>query len=301
MKQLKLSLLFLFLLSACNNKPQTLDVQGHRGCRGIYPENTIEAFTKALEIGVTTLELDVVITKDKKVVVSHEPFFSHEITISPDGEKITKENEHDHNIYKMNYDEVKKYDVGTRVHPRFPLQKKMKTHKPLLSDMILKSEDYAQSKGIKKPLYNIEIKRHPKYDNQFHPPVKEFVGLVLTVISQFDIKERVCIQSFDIESLQEVHRVAPDMITVLLVENKKSFEENLQLLGFEPQIYSPYFEYVKADLVKKCHDKGIQLIPWTVNEEEDMLEMIQLNVDGIITDFPKRLRNVMEEEGIKMK
>ncbi|NME68648.1 glycerophosphodiester phosphodiesterase [Flammeovirga aprica] len=299
MRKLQLSLLLIFIVTACHIKPQTLDVQGHRGCRGIYPENTNEAFLKALEIGVTTLEMDVVISKDKKVVVSHEPYFSHEIAIKPDGQKVTKEEELQQNLYQMNYEEIKKYDVGSRKHPRFPNQKKIKTYKPLLGEVIEKAEAYADSKEIKKPFYNIEIKRGPQYDNIYHPEVEEFVQLVLDKINQYKIKDRLTIQSFDVGALQEVKKVAPEIQTVLLIENENSFEENLELLGFEPNVYSPDFKYVTSDLATKCHQKNIKLIPWTVNDEDDMQEMIHLGVDGIITDFPLRLNNVIEEEGIK--
>ncbi|WP_044210361.1 glycerophosphodiester phosphodiesterase [Flammeovirga sp. OC4] len=297
MKQL--TVIFILLLTSCQNKPQVLDVQGHRGCRGVYPENTAQAFLKALELGVTTLEMDVVISKDKKVVVSHEPFFSHEIATSPNGQYIEKEDELNHNLYAMTYSEIKEYDVGLRKHLRFPNQKKFKAYKPLLNEVIENAEKYTSSNGINKPFYNIEIKRNPKYDNIYHPGVKEFVRLVLDEINQFDIKERVTIQSFDVGSLQEVKRVDPSLSLVLLIENTNSLEDNLQKLGFIPEIYSPYFEIVTEELATKCHQKNIKLIPWTVNEEDDILEMIQLNVDGIITDYPQRLKNVMEEEGIR--
>ncbi|MBD0401367.1 glycerophosphodiester phosphodiesterase [Flammeovirga sp. EKP202] len=297
MKQL--TVIFILLLTSCQNKPQVLDLQGHRGCRGVYPENTTLAFIRALEVGVTTLEMDVVISKDKKVVVSHEPFFSHEIATSPDGKYIEKENELDHNLYEMTYSEIKEYDVGLRKHLRFPNQKKLKAYKPLLSEVIENAEKYAGSNGINKPFYNIEIKRDPKYDNIYHPEVEEFVRLVLNEINQLDIKERVTIQSFDVGSLQEVKRVDPSLKLVLLIENTNSLEDNLQKLGFNPEVYSPYYELVTEELVAKCHQENIKLIPWTVNEEDDILEMIQLNVDGIITDYPQRLKNIMEEEGIR--
>jgi glycerophosphoryl diester phosphodiesterase len=107
------------------------DLQGHRGCRGLMPENTIPAMLKAIDLGVTTLEMDVVITKDNKVVVSHEPWMEKEITTKPDGSFInTTVESMEFNIYKMNYDEVVKYDVGMKPHPRFPNQQKMKVVKP---------------------------------------------------------------------------------------------------------------------------------------------------------------------------
>src|SRR6188474_3759231 len=102
------------------------DIQGHRGCRGLMPENTIPAMIKALDLGVTTLEMDVVISKDNKVVVSHEPWFESEITTKPDGSFIKPGEAMQYNIFQMSYDEVLKYDVGMKTHPRFPQQQKMK-------------------------------------------------------------------------------------------------------------------------------------------------------------------------------
>ncbi|ANQ51158.1 glycerophosphodiester phosphodiesterase [Flammeovirga sp. MY04] len=292
-------LLILLTVFGCQKKqPQTIDLQGHRGCRGIYPENTNEAFLKALEIGVTTLEMDVVISKDKKVVVSHEPFFSHEIAISPQGDTITKDSEHDHNIYALNYEDIKKYDVGSRPHDRFPHQKKFATYKPLLSEVIENAESYAKEHQLKKPYYNIEIKRQPKYDSIYHPGVEEFAQLVMDEIKKYPFKERIFIQSFDVESLQEVRKIAPEYKTVYLIENEKSFEENMKTLGYIPEVYSPYFELVDQELVEKCKAKNMLIIPWTVNETQDMEAMIDLKVNGIISDYPGRLKEVLEEHGI---
>ena len=111
------------------------DKEGHRGCRGLMPENTIPAMLNALGIGVTTLEMDIVFTKDGKAILSHEPFFNHEITTKPDGTFVEESAEKGFNIYKMNYEEVQRYDVGMKPHPRFPQQEKMKAIKPMLADV----------------------------------------------------------------------------------------------------------------------------------------------------------------------
>src|SRR6185436_12863608 len=119
-----------------NSMPVTFDKQGHRGCRGLFPENTIPAMKNALDLGVTTLEMDAVITKDKQVVLSHEPWFGEEITTKPDGTYMGNREERKFNIYWMTYEDVKTFDVGMKPHPRFPRQKKMKVVKPLLTDVI---------------------------------------------------------------------------------------------------------------------------------------------------------------------
>jgi len=119
-----------------------LDIQGHRGCRGLMPENTIPGFIRAIESGVNTLEMDVVITKDQQVVVSHDPFFHHHIATGPDRLEITSESMLDHNIYKMAYADVVKYDVGLKPHPNFPIQRKIPTIKPTLSMVFDTVEHY---------------------------------------------------------------------------------------------------------------------------------------------------------------
>ncbi|WP_229736658.1 glycerophosphodiester phosphodiesterase family protein [Bizionia arctica] len=299
---LRITMVFLMLLSlqSCKNQNQTIDLQGHRGARGILPENTIPGFIKALEIGVTTLEMDVVISKDNKVVVSHEPFFSHEIAITPKGEIITLENEQQHNIYQLPYEEIKKYDVGIKPHERFPLQQKMPVHKPLLIDVINEAENYTTKNNLKKPYYNIEIKRNSEFDTIYHPAVKEFVTLVLEQINMSQIANRICIQSFDIETLQMVKQMEPQLTLALLVENEKSLDQNIKNLGFTPQVYSPYVTLVNQKLVDNCKKQNMLLIPWTVNTQEEILEMIQFQVDGIITDYPDKLKSVLDSLNISV-
>src|SRR5688572_22072486 len=139
------SLALISFLAACHvtkkipeNKaiPASFDAQGHRGCRGLMPENTFQAMKEALDLGVTTLEMDIVFTKNMQPVLSHEPFFNHEITTKPDGTYVTEAEERSLNIYKMSYEEVKTYDVGLKPHPRYPHQKKLAACKPLLSDLL---------------------------------------------------------------------------------------------------------------------------------------------------------------------
>ena len=287
-------LIGLIICFSCSNLSQlkkaknTIDKQGHRGCRGLMPENTIPAFIKAVDLGVNTLEMDLVITNDNKVLVSHEPFFNHEITTLPNGEWVLESNEKELNIYKMPYSEVKKYDVGLKTHPRFPNQFKMKVHKPLLSEVIDSVEIYAK-KNRKSPLYyNIETKTTSKTDGIFHPEPKEFVDLIMNVIFGKKIEDRVIIQSFDIRTLHYLHQKYPEIKTALLVEDfdKKEFLKQIEDLGFVPTIYSPAQNLVTPQLVKACKSKGIKLIPWTVNELKGIDKLEKMGVDGIISDYP---------------
>lgn len=264
------------------------DKEGHRGCRGLMPENTIPAYLKAIDLGVTTLEMDAVITKDSQVIMSHEPFFNHEITTKPDGSYVTEAEERFLNIYRMNYADIKQFDVGLKPHPRFPQQQKLKTVKPLLKDVIDSVETYSARYG-KQPLqYNIETKCMPATDDIYHPKPGPFVELLMGVIKEKKIEERVMIQSFDIRSLQYLHEHYPAMKTALLIEetDTKSFALQLKDLGFIPTIYSPAYQLVTPLLVKQCHDTGIKIIPWTVNDKTEINRLKNLGVDGIISDYP---------------
>lgn len=300
----KLLPLLLFIIS-CSGSKQTsttkmaeknqlpamqvnFDKQGHRGCRGLMPENTIPAMIHALGLGVTTLEMDVVMTKDKKLVLSHEPFFNHEISTRPDGTEVTAKEESSLNIYQMTYEEVKDYDVGLKPHPRFPRQEKIKTIKPLLSDVFEAVKQYMMTSRRPFPYYNIETKTQPLTDNIYHPGPEEFVDSLMAVIKSKQLEEQVIIQSFDFRTLQYLHQKYPTIKTAMLIEDfdKRSLEEQIRALGFNPGIYSPAYKLVNESLLKKCHELGIKIIPWTVNEKVKMDELKTMGVDGVITDYP---------------
>lgn len=267
---------------------KNFDKQGHRGCRGLMPENTIPAMLHALDLGVTTLELDVVITKDKQVLVSHEPFFNHEISTKPDGSFVTALKEKSLNIFQMTYDEVKKFDVGLKPHPRFTQQKKIAAVKPLLKDLFDSVTVYLQSHSRPQPYYNIETKCLPIGDNRFHPKPAEFVELLMAVVKEKKLEERVIIQSFDFRTLQYLHQHYPQMKTAMLIEDndKRGIEKQIKALGFVPTIYSPHFSLVNAELISYCHSKKIKVIPWTVNAKEEIEQLKKMGVDGVISDYP---------------
>ncbi|MCE2957640.1 MAG: glycerophosphodiester phosphodiesterase family protein [Bacteroidota bacterium] len=274
------------------------DVQGHRGARGLKPENTIPAFLTALDYGVTTLELDVVITKDKKVVVSHEPWMFSGICLTPNGNTISEKDEKRYNIYELTYEEVKKFDCGSIGNARFPEQEKIKISKPLLSDVIVAAETHIKSYTRYEVDYNIEIKSEKELYGKFQPYPEEFSDLVFNLIDQYLPLDRVVIQSFDFKVLQYFHEKYPQVRLAALVENEKSAEANLKELGFIPSIYSPYFRLLDNNTVKELKTKvvssdekkprNMRVIPWTVNEEKDMLALKGMGVDGFITDYPNR-------------
>jgi glycerophosphoryl diester phosphodiesterase len=273
-----------------------LDVQGHRGCRGWMPENTIPAFLKALDLGVTTLEMDVVVTKDHRVILSHEPFLSHEICLGPRGEAITEATQKSYNLYRMSYAQVQACDCGSRPHPRFPDQRKMVAHKPLLAAVIDTVEAYIKRRKLPPVQYNIETKSEPAGDGIFHPGPETFVQLLMRVVQEKGIQSRTIIQSFDPRTLRVMHRQYPHVKLALLVENGQSPVVNVQSLGFIPTIYSPHLLLVNPDLIQYAHQQSMQVIPWTANEPAEIQRLLNLKVDGIISDYPDRVLNLAKKQ-----
>ncbi len=280
-----------FLLFA-NVRSQTIspdfDIQGHRGCRGLMPENSIPAFLKALEIGVNTLELDTVVSKDGKLVVSHDPYFSADISLDKDGKPIPADKQTTFNLFEMNYDEIKLFDVGSLGNKHFPEQQKMKVVKPLLSDVFRETRKYIKEHKLKPVMYNIETKSTPAGDNIFQPAPAVFAKLLYDEIVKNKMQKRVTIQSFDARTLQEFKKFKIKMPLVLLVENREGVEKNIEKLGFQPAVYSPNYLLVNKAMVEYCHEHGIKVIPWTVNETSDMEALKKLDIDGIISDYPDR-------------
>lgn len=262
------------------------DLQGHRGARGLAPENTLLAFRKALDIGVNTLELDVVVTKDQQLVVSHEPWMNADICIDPEGNAIPKESEKDFNIYQMTYEEVKAYDCGSKYNSAFPEQKLESAYKPLLKEVLNMADNISRNHG-NKIRYNIELKSLPEGDEVYHPKPKEFVKLVMGLLKSETKLKRVNLQSFDFRILRELHQSYPEVGLAALVY-QTDMETALEDLGFVPEIYSPYYPLVNKDLVKAAHEKDMKVIPWTVNDLDPMKSLLKMGVDGLITDYPDR-------------
>ena len=264
------------------------DLQGHRGARGLRPENTIPAFIYALDSGVTTVEMDLAVTKDKQIVVSHEPWMSGSICLQPDGSEISGSGEKSFNIYELNYEEIRQFDCGSKGNDKFPEQLKMETSKPLLKDVIIAVENHIKSYGLYEVDYNIEIKTAPSGDEKFHPSPEIFSDLVYNLIDQYLPLERVVIQSFDFRVLKYWHTKYPDIRLSALIENAKTVDGNLRSLGFHPSIYSPHYKVLTKEKVDYLKKLNIRVIPWTVNETDDMKKMLQWKVDGFITDYPDR-------------
>lgn len=305
MNRFLLALAVVFFTSCASNKkmsdtpePQNtpltdgaFDKQGHRGCRGLMPENSIPAMLHALDLGVTTLEMDIVFTKDSVAILSHEPFFNHEITTNPDGSFIDANNEKDYNIFNMSFAETKRYDVGLKPHPRFPGQQRVAAYKPSLAEVFDAVKKDMMTRRRPFPFFNIETKTHAVTDNAYHPAPAAFVELLMKVIKEKNMEESVMIQSFDPRTLQYLHQHYPAIPTVLLIEDydKRSLEEQLKELGFVPTVYSPDHSLITAALIEKCHRQQIKMIPWTVNDKASIDKLKAMGVDGIISDYPNLL------------
>jgi glycerophosphoryl diester phosphodiesterase len=284
-----LLLLTMGLLVSCTDKPKRLsaqlDVQGHRGARGLLPENTIPAFLKALEHGVTTLELDLAVTADGQLVVSHEPWMNHSICSDSAGLAISEEDERKFNIHQMTLAEVQNFDCGSKGNPSFPDQQPTSVNKPALGEVFIAVEKELNEGDIN---YNIEIKTSPEGDDVFHPTPKVFSDLVYEFIDGRVDWKYITIQSFDFRVLQYYNDTYPEVQLAALIENAQTPAENISALGFTPAIYSSWYKDLSAEDVAYLHEQNVFVIPWTVNEPEDMLMLVDWGADGIITDYPDR-------------
>lgn len=300
---------------------RSLDIQGHRGARGLLPENTLPAFARALSIGVTTLELDSAITRDGVVVVSHDSTLNPDITRGEDGHWIPRG---DLAISQFTFDELRCFDVG-RIDPaseyakRFPHQQVVDgTCMPKLEDVFA----LARRAGNSTVRFNIETKISPLHPQRTVAP-DVFAKTLINVIQRNRLQERAVVQSFDWRTLAVVQREAPEIETAYL-SAQQTFTDNIlaretaspwnaglhvsHFAGSIPRmikaaggaIWSPYFGEVDVATIHEAQSLGLKVVVWTVNTEADMRRMIALGVDGIISDYPDELRRVAGELGFAL-
>lgn len=287
-------LLYFILISSCmgskNLQPNPdVEVIGHRGHVSTYPENSIEGFLSAMTIGADALEMDLVISEDKQVVVSHEPFMKASYMLTPEGKPISRAKEEDYLLYEMIYDSIRKFDSGTRKVRKFRNQKRFRTYKPLLKEVFETVEAYRIKEELEPVNYYLEIKSLPQEYGISQPHPEEFVELVMQEISGHNIKNRVIVMSFDAAILNYLKTEYPEVAVSYLIY-KSSIEEELKDLDFTPEVISPYFKQLKRpEDILNLHTRGIKVIPWTVNGKRHIRKMINLGVDGIISDYPERV------------
>jgi glycerophosphoryl diester phosphodiesterase len=171
----------------------------------------------------------------------------------------------------------------------FQNKKAIFAYKPLLSDVVNEVKLYAKKANKSMPQFNIEIKSDPSSDGIFTPEVNIFAEIVRREIKKLKIKNISSIQSFDPRALRYLHEKEKEWVFAYLVEKVEDVKQQIDLLGFTPTIYSPHFEKVTLATVEQCHKMGMKIIPWTVNDTEQMKKLVQLGVDGIITDYPDRI------------
>jgi glycerophosphoryl diester phosphodiesterase len=242
---------------------------------------------------LTTLELDVYVTADKQLILSHDAYLNPSFVLNPDGTEIDKADNKKYPLHQMNYDEIKEFDVGSKVHEGFPEQKKMKVSIPLLGDVIDSVQHYIKTHKRAQVFYNIETKSSEDKDNVLNAAPEEFVKLLMDVVEKKGITPYVIVQSFDVRTLQILNEKYPYVRTSYLVgparQKEFTIEEELEVLGFDPDIYSPHFKYITKEQIEKCHERGIKVVVYTPNTKEEIDELKAMGVDGIITDYPELL------------
>lgn len=310
------------LMALVSASAAAFDLQGHRGARGLLPENTLAAFAKALEIGVTTLETDLAVTKDGVLVLSHDPVFNPDVARGADGAWLTPPIPA---ISGMTLAELKLYDVG-RIKPgskyaqQYPDQQPVDGARvPTLTELF----DLAKSSG-KTPRFNIETKLSPEKPDEAPDP-ETFARIVVEAVRTAGLAGRTTIQSFDWRTLVATHRLAPEIETVCLtaastLKDKKTADGGRQpspwLAGLDlvdhansvPRlvkaagcgVWSPRFTELTAELVVEAHALGLKVVPWTINLPADMARMVDMKVDGLITDYPDRARHALAAKGVTL-
>ena len=268
-----------------------VDVQAHRGGAGLMPENTIEAMKNCLDMGVNTLEMDMVMTADGKIVVSHESYFHHRYSIRPDGTYVQKDDPKEY-IYKMTYDQVAKYDVGSRPTDTWPDKKCFPAVKPLAEDLITFVENYTKENGLSPVRYNIEIKSSQADGQSINwANYDKLADAIMRLLVKFHLDDRLVVQCFDARTLNYIQPKYPEINFSYLISNKTDldFDGYMALLKFTPKWLSPHHSLVNDELIAKCREKGMKIVPWTVDKPEDIKRMIDLKVDAIISNYPDRV------------
>jgi glycerophosphoryl diester phosphodiesterase len=300
---------------------RALDIQAHRGARGLAPENTLPAFARALALGVTTLELDCAITRDGVVVISHDPALNPDITRGPDGKWLRQTGPL---IRTLSYADTQRYDVG-RLNPASDYARRWPEQQPVDGTRIPRLQDLfalVRKSGNKTVRFNIETKVSPLAPGETAPP-DEFARRLISAVRAGGMVGRTAIQSFDWRTLQVVQQEAPEIPTVYLTV-EKGFMDSIQrdkpsspwTAGFHVSkyggsiprmvkaaggsVWSPYFAETTREQVAEAHSLGLKVVVWTVNEPADMRRMIEWGVDGVISDRPDILRTTAGEMGVPL-
>ncbi len=279
-------------------KPMETKIYGHRGARGLFPENTLYGFEKCLENDLTGIEFDVVVSKDNELVISHEPWMNYEYCLQPNGESILKRNQKQHNLFELTLAEIQAYDCGSKKNLFFPHQNNLPAYKPSLKSLF----DWLKTKNYTKLNLLIELKSRKKWYQKFQPTPQEYAKLVVDFMSKNKLQyHSVLIKSFDTDLLNEIYKLGVDFDLGVLIDNRKSVKNNLNQLIFKPVNYNVKHNLVTKKLVKQLNALGINLIPWTVNSIKHANKLKDKGVYEFITDYPNLFTQQVKLEEIKKK
>ena len=285
-----LGIIILGVFMVQNVFGEQIEVQGHRGCRAVRPENTLPAFQHAVELGVGVLEMDIAVTKDNQLVISHDPFITPERCLDVDGKPLKDKIA----IHTLSLEEVKKYDCGSIKNPKFPNQVTIPhTSIPTLDEMF----DMVMSLGTpqsKKVRFNIETKIYISHP-ELTPGPEQFAEMLVNKIKKHGMLARSIIQSFDYRTLVAAKRIDSSTKTAMLTEGGfYPYAAIAKKYGFT--YISPEYTWINEDAVKELHAINVQVIPWTPNDPVEWDKLIAIGVDGIITDDPEALINHLKEK-----
>ena len=311
------ALIALSLLACASS--QAFDLQGHRGTRGLAPENTLAAFERAIAIGVTTLETDLAVTRDGVLVISHDPLLNPDLTRGPDGKWLASRGPA---IHSLTIEELRRYDIG-RTNPssayakQFPEQQAADGQRfPTLAQVFA----LGAGNGLR---FALETKITPDSGSETPDPAT-FAKLVVAAIREAGMTERVSVLSFDWRTLVEVKKLAPEIPTVCITLVTRNFDNvkgifgqpsawtaGLELASFDDSVpklvraagcstWSSFFRNLAPASIAEAHALGLTVLPWTVNDPADMARLVDWQLDGLITDYPDRARRVMADKGIAL-
>jgi len=262
--------------------PTPIDLQGHRGARGLAPENTLPGFERALAVGVDTLELDVGVTRDGVVVIHHDRRLNPDLARGPDGKWVTTPAP---TIFSLSFQELQRYDVG-RIRPESEYAKRFPHQKPIDGTRIPRLADLFAIAPAK-VRFNIETKLVAEAPGETLAP-EPFARALFAEVRKAGVAGRTTIQSFDWRTLKVVEREAPEIRTAYLTSGKASDPAKVHAAG--GRIWSPNFQDLDAEKLRAARALGLRLVVWTVNEPADIGRVIDMKVDGIISDYPDRVR-----------
>jgi glycerophosphoryl diester phosphodiesterase len=263
------------------------EIQAHRGARAFFPENTVQAFCKAADLGVRVIELDLLVSGDHQLVVSHDPCLGAPHAAAPDGRPLGEKDQGRFCLYDMSYAEIAAFGCGLP-DPHFPLQRGIDTAKPLIADVFRQVDAHMLAHHLPgEMIFNLELKSWPDRDNELHPPPDVYAFLVAEQIHRTSMASRVRVQSFDDRLLREVRMRYPELCFGFLVDDGSRLANFRAETGFVPAYVNPYYSLLNTQLVERLHSEGVRVVPWTVNRPEEMLRLKRMGADGIITDHPE--------------